>query len=44
MIKLPDPGKIFGEMKEYPGLTEYFTVLERVKKQSQQKMMHVHHL
>lgn len=43
-IKLPDPGKIFGEMKEYPGLTEYFIVLERVKKQSQQKMLHVHHL
>lgn len=44
MIKLPDPGKIFGEMKEYPGSTQYFIVLERVKKQSQQKMLHVHHI
>ena len=44
MIKLPDPGKIFGEMKEYPGFTQYFIVLGRVKKQSQQKMLHVHHL
>ena len=42
--KVAWPWKIFGEMKEYPGLTECFIVLERVKKQSQQKMMHVHHL